>query len=123
MIRSVSERLEYLRGLLQKKEDIKRLLTEQGQLTEELEKEIEKAETVTRLDDIYLPFRPKKRTRGTIAREKGLELRFETDPAIPRRVLGDANFWKVLGHYVRKHRTNTVETRPLTVETRHPRFL
>ncbi|WP_312459449.1 Tex-like N-terminal domain-containing protein, partial [Proteiniclasticum sp.] len=72
MIRSVSERLEYLRGLLQKKEDIKRLLTEQGQLTEELEKEIEKAETVTRLDDIYLPFRPKKRTRGTIAREKGL---------------------------------------------------
>lgn len=72
MIRSVSERLEYLRGLLQKKDDIKRLLTEQGQLTEELQREIEKAETVTRLDDIYLPFRPKKRTRGTIAREKGL---------------------------------------------------
>lgn len=72
VIRTVEERLEYLRGLIQKKEDIVRLLTEQGHLTEELQLEIEKAETITRLDDIYLPFRPKKRTRGTMAREKGL---------------------------------------------------
>jgi len=73
VIRDLHERLEYLRGLVQKKEDILRFLTEQGNLTEELKKDIEKAETITRLDDIYLPFRPKKRTRGTIAREKGLE--------------------------------------------------
>lgn len=73
VIRDLHERLEYLRGLQQKKEDILRLLTEQDNLTEDLKKDIEKAETITRLDDIYLPFRPKKRTRGTIAREKGLE--------------------------------------------------
>lgn len=73
VIRDLAERLEYLRGLEQKKADILRLLLEQGNLNEELKKDIEKAETITRLDDIYLPFRPKKRTRGTIAREKGLE--------------------------------------------------
>lgn len=73
VLRDLQERLEYLRGLEGKKSDILRLLTEQGNLTDDLKKEIEKSETMTRLDDIYLPFRPKKRTRGTIAREKGLE--------------------------------------------------
>ncbi len=73
VLRDLQERLEYLRGLEGKKSDILRLLKEQENLTPELQKEIEKAETMTRLDDIYLPFRPKKRTRGTIAREKGLE--------------------------------------------------
>ncbi len=73
VLRDLQERLEYLRGLEVKKADILRLLAEQGNLTPELEKEIEKAETMTRLDDIYLPFRPKKRTRGIVAREKGLE--------------------------------------------------
>jgi len=73
IIRQVEERLIYLRSLEQKKTDILRLLEEQGNLTEVLTKEIGKAETMTRLDDIYLPFRPKKRTRGTIAKEKGLD--------------------------------------------------
>lgn len=73
VLRDLQERLEYLRGLDGKKSDILRLLAEQENLTPELEKEIEKAVTMTRLDDIYLPFRPKKRTRGTVAREKGLE--------------------------------------------------
>ncbi|HBT18790.1 MAG TPA: RNA-binding transcriptional accessory protein [Clostridiaceae bacterium] len=73
MIREVEERLQYLKGLEQRKEDILRLLTEQGHLTEDLQKEILKAETMTRLDDIYQPYRPKKRTRGTIAKEKGME--------------------------------------------------
>jgi uncharacterized protein len=73
VIRDLAERLEYLRGLEQKKTDILRLLQEQGNLNDDLSKDIEKAETITRLDDIYLPFRPKKRTRGTIAREKGFE--------------------------------------------------
>jgi len=73
VIREVEERLQYLKGLEQRKEDILRLLTEQGHLTEDLQKEILKAETMTRLDDIYQPYRPKKRTRGTIAKEKGME--------------------------------------------------
>lgn len=73
VIREVEERLQYLKGLEQRKEDILRLLTEQGHLTEDLQKDIQKAETMTRLDDIYQPFRPKKRTRGTIAKEKGME--------------------------------------------------
>lgn len=73
VLRDLQERLEYLRGLDGKKSDILRLLAEQENLTPELEKEIEKAVTMTRLDDIYLPFRPKKRTRGTVAREIGLE--------------------------------------------------
>ena len=73
VIRELEERLQYLRTLEQKKTDILRILEEQGNLSPEIQKEIDKAETMTRLDDIYLPFRPKKRTRGTIAKEKGLE--------------------------------------------------
>lgn len=73
VIRELDERLQYLRTLEQKKTDILRILEEQGNLSPEIQKEIDKAETMTRLDDIYLPFRPKKRTRGTIAKEKGLE--------------------------------------------------
>lgn len=73
VIRQLAERLEYLRGLETRKADILRLLLEQEKLTPELEKDIQRAETLTRLEDIYLPFRPKKRTRATIAREKGVE--------------------------------------------------
>lgn len=73
VIRELEERLQYLRTLEQKKTDILRILEEQGNLSPEIQKEIDKAETMTRLDDIYLPFRPKKRTRGTIAKEKGVE--------------------------------------------------
>lgn len=73
VIRQLAERLEYLRGLETRKGDILRLLQEQEKLTPELEKDIQRAETLTRLEDIYLPFRPKKRTRATIAREKGVE--------------------------------------------------
>jgi len=73
IIRELDERLQYLRTLEQRKTDILRILEEQGNLSPEIQKEIDKAETMTRLDDIYLPFRPKKRTRGTIAKEKGLE--------------------------------------------------
>ena len=73
IIRELEERLQYLRTLEQRKTDIVRILEEQGNLSPEIQKDIDKAETMTRLDDIYLPFRPKKRTRGTIAKEKGLE--------------------------------------------------
>lgn len=72
-LRRLYDRLSYLRSLLAKKEEVKRLIGEQGKLTKEIEEAIERAETITEVDDIYRPFRPKKRTRATIAKEKGLE--------------------------------------------------
>lgn len=73
VLRKLHERLEYLRNLISKREEVKRLIEGQGKLTEEIVEAIDKAETITEVDDIYRPFRPKKRTRATIAKEKGLE--------------------------------------------------
>lgn len=72
-LRNFYERLNYLRNLADKKEQVTRSIEEQGKLTDELVKQIEKVETLTELEDIYRPFRPKRRTRATIAKEKGLE--------------------------------------------------
>lgn len=73
VLRNLSARLEYLRGIEQKKAEVSRLIDEQGKLTPELEKAIENAKTITEIDDIYRPYRPKRRTRAAIAKEKGLE--------------------------------------------------
>ncbi len=73
ILRNFYDRLVYLRNLMEKREEITRLIDEQGNLTPELSDAIEKASTITELDDIYRPFRPKRRTRATIAKEKGLE--------------------------------------------------
>lgn len=73
VLRSFYERLCYLRGIEEKKADVIRLIAEQGMLTPETEVAINNAKTITELDDIYRPFRPKRRTRATIAKEKGLE--------------------------------------------------
>ncbi len=73
VLRALSARLEYLRNFEAKKEEITRLIDEQGKLTDELSLAIENAKTITELDDIYRPYRPKRRTRATIAKEKGLE--------------------------------------------------
>lgn len=73
ILRALSERLEYLRNIQAKKEEILRLISEQDKLTPEVEAAISAAKTITELDDIYRPFRPKRRTRATIAKEKGLE--------------------------------------------------
>ena len=73
VLRNLYERLVYLRNLEEKKETILKSIEEQGKLTDELRSDIEKAETMVALDDLYLPYRPKKRTRATIAKEKGLE--------------------------------------------------
>lgn len=73
VIRELSNRLEYLRNLEEKKEEVIRLIDEQGKLTEELKGEILSSETLQRIDDLYRPYRPKRRTRATIAKEKGLE--------------------------------------------------
>ena len=73
ILRTLSERLSYLRNLGEKREQVKNIITEQGNMTEELEQKLSLAETMTEIEDIYRPFRPKRRTRATIAKEKGLE--------------------------------------------------
>jgi len=73
VLRNFYERLTYLRNLEEKKQDTIRLIDEQGKLTEEIKEKIENATTLQEVEDIYRPFRPKRRTRATIAKEKGLE--------------------------------------------------
>ncbi|TCO76440.1 Tex family protein [Marinisporobacter balticus] len=73
ILRDLNDRLTYLRNLEARKEEIIRLIDEQGQLTDELKKEILEATVLQKLEDLYRPFRPKRRTRATIAKEKGLE--------------------------------------------------
>jgi len=70
---SIRDRLEQLHELDKRREAILKSLEEQGNLTEELAEKVKAAETLSKLEDIYLPYRPKRRTRGMIAREKGLE--------------------------------------------------
>ena len=72
-LREFGERLTYLRNLEERKEEVTRLIDEQGKLTDELKASIEKAEILSELEDIYRPYKQKKRTRATIAKEKGLE--------------------------------------------------
>ena len=73
VLRSLSERLAYLRGLEDKKTQVLGSIEEQGKLTEELKNQILAAETLVAVDDLYRPYRPKRRTRATMAKEKGLE--------------------------------------------------
>ena len=73
VLRALGERLTYLRNLEEKKQQVLSSIEEQGKLTEELKKQIEAAQTMVVVDDLYRPFRPKRRTRAMIAREKGLE--------------------------------------------------
>jgi uncharacterized protein len=73
VLRDLYERLTYLRNLEEKKEQVIGSILEQGKLTEELKKQITLATTLVEVDDLYRPFRPKRRTRATIAKEKGLE--------------------------------------------------
>ena len=72
-LRKLYERLTYLRNLEEKKEQVLSSIEEQGKLTEELKKQILAAETLVVVEDLYRPYRPKRRTRATIAKEKGLE--------------------------------------------------
>src|SRR5512143_3881804 len=72
-VTAIRDRLVQLRELDKRKESILKSLEETGKLTDELKERVLTAETMTALEDIYLPYRPKRRTRGTIAREKGLE--------------------------------------------------
>ncbi len=73
VLRELADRLEYLRGLQKRREEILSSIEEQGKLTEELAEQIGSAQTLARLQDIYRPYKQKRRTRATIAKERGLE--------------------------------------------------
>ncbi|MDE6910078.1 MAG: RNA-binding transcriptional accessory protein, partial [Lachnospiraceae bacterium] len=73
VLRNLNERLGYLRNLEEKKEQVLGSIEEQGKLTEELKEKILAAETMVAVDDLYLPYRPKRKTRASVAKEKGLD--------------------------------------------------
>ena len=77
-LRVLGERLEYLRGLEDRKQTVLSTIEEAGALTDELRKKIDAARTLAEVEDIYRPYKPKRRTRATIAKEKGLEPLAET---------------------------------------------
>ncbi|MBQ0027775.1 MAG: RNA-binding transcriptional accessory protein, partial [Lachnospiraceae bacterium] len=72
-LRTLGERLEYLRSLEERKEAVLKSIEEQGALTDELKKKIEEAATMVAVEDLYRPYKPKKKTRASVAKEKGLE--------------------------------------------------
>lgn len=71
-LRELAERLEYMRSLEKRKQEVREAIEAQGKLTDELAAAIDKAATLTEVEDIYRPFRPKRRTRASVAKEKGL---------------------------------------------------
>ena len=73
VLRDLDDRLTYLRNIEKRKEEVKNLIGEQGKLTDELVAAIDAAQTITEVDDIYRPYRPHRKTRASVAREKGLE--------------------------------------------------
>ena len=72
-LRDLHERLTYLRNLEEKKEQVLKSIEEQGQLTEELKEKILAAQTLVVVEDLYRPYRPKRKTRASVAKEKGLD--------------------------------------------------
>ena len=96
-IRTIDERMQYLRNVGKRQEEIRSAIEAQGKLTAELAAAIETAQKLQDLEDLYLPFRPKKRTRAQIAREKGLEplakrMLAQTDPPAADRLAVAAEF-------------------------------
>ena len=73
ILRNLDERLKYLEGLEERKNAVISLIEGQGKLTEELTKKLEEAKTLSEIEDIYRPYKQKKKTRGTVAKAKGLE--------------------------------------------------
>ncbi len=73
ILRDLDDRLTYLRNIEKRKEEVKNLITEMGKMTEEISLAIDNAQTITEVDDIYRPFRPHRKTRASVAKEKGLE--------------------------------------------------
>lgn len=102
LLRDLSERLVYLRSLEEQKEKVKVSVTEQGKMTDALEKAIEAAKTLTEIEDIYRPYRPKRKTRASAAKEKGLE------PLALRIYAQEKNFdaYEAAADYVSEHVEN-----------------
>ena len=73
LLRDLDDRLTYLRNIEKRKEEVKNLITEMGKMTDEIAEAIDNAQTITEVDDIYRPFRPHRKTRASVAKEKGLE--------------------------------------------------
>jgi len=90
LIREISERVAYLRNLDKRREEIRSAVENQGKLTEELSRSIDEAGTLAALEDLYRPYKPKRRTRASIAKEKGLEPLADALYAQDRRT-GDVN--------------------------------
>ena len=72
-LRTLADRLQYLRNLAQRREEIRKSIAAQDKLTDELSAAIDSAVTLSELEDLYRPYKPKRRTRATVAKEKGLE--------------------------------------------------
>ena len=72
-LRNLETRLTYLRNLQERRDEVKKSIENQGKLTEELSAAIDAAATMTEVEDLYRPYKQKRRTRGSVAREKGLE--------------------------------------------------
>ena len=90
-LREMSERLEYLRGLVKRREAIEKSIEEQGKLTEEIRAQLAACQTLSALEDVYRPFKQKRRTRAMIAREKGVEplakaIRMQRNGDVPERL-------------------------------------
>ena len=73
VLRTLAERLGYLRNLLARKEEVKAAIAAQGELTDTLSRAVDTAQTMAEVEDLYRPYRPKRRTRASVARERGLE--------------------------------------------------
>ena len=73
VLRELDERLKYLRGLDEQREKVRAAIEEQGAMTPELASALDAAATMTEIDDIYRPYRPKRRTRASVAKERGLQ--------------------------------------------------
>ncbi len=101
ILRDFYDRLNYLRNLADKKEEIARLIKEQDAFTQEISEAIQSASTLSEIEDIYRPFRPKRRTRATIAKEKGLEplasIILEQNPADDINAIADGYIDTVKG--------------------------
>ena len=107
-LRELEKKLNYLRSLESKKEEVKNLLEKQGVLDEKLIQEIEKADTLSEIEDIYRPYRPKRRTRATIAKEKGLN-------PLAEAIYNQTKFGMPLEEYIQKYIDDNKDT--VTVES------
>ena len=88
-LRALTDRLKYLRNLDEQREKVRAAISEQGALTDEISASLDAAETLAEIEDIYRPFRPKRKTRASIAKEKGLQpladLIYQQKAGQPRR--------------------------------------